>query len=165
MIDPLKKLEDLENCYNESSQFYKFSFTFQNLSSEQGSLHSSKTYPIVLKGYDDLKKRTEQQKTVIDKIDGSLDALADKLEKNVAKGKALELKMNSILAKIRNSDIRALYLSKKNINFDPNISLSIKELELYQAPVDLIKILTKMRKVLFNLSQAIEAEKNNKHVL
>ena len=105
MLDPLQELANLENAYNPSSPFYKFTFTFQNLVSVSNTLESMSTYPVTLRGYDDLKKRCEQQKIITMKIEQSLNSLGTRLEKTVSKGKLFEQRMTNILMKIRKSDI------------------------------------------------------------
>lgn len=163
MIDPLERLSNLENAYDISSPFCKFTFEFQNLIQVPNTLESTQTYPVVLRGYPELKKRSEQQKATSIKIEGSLDALIYRIEKNSSKGKMIEQRMENILIKLRNSELRTILVAKKKFHFPGGSGLgTIPDIQTYQAPNSLVKALVKMRLVLQKLLEATKAEKNTK---
>lgn len=162
MVDPFERLSNIESSYNESSPLYKFSYEFQNIIQTTTSLESTSTYPVILKGYSDLKKRSEQQKNICNKIEGSLDALTLRLEKSFIKSRILEQKMLNILTKLRNSKLRSDLVQKNNYNFY-NVELgNLTEIHTYEASGDLVKVLSKMRLVLQKLLEATRQEKSKK---
>ncbi|KRH93549.1 hypothetical protein M153_7790002382 [Pseudoloma neurophilia] len=154
MSDPLERLTELERAYDINSPYYKFTYQFYNLAS--GPLQTTQTYPVTIRGYDDLKKRTDQQKQISLKIEGSLDALSDKLEKISSKSNILQQKMYNILLKLRNSHLRTKMILQNRSTINNFELEQISEIKTYQSPNELPKIMNKIRLVLQNLLNAVK---------
>lgn len=162
MTDPLERLVNLEIAYDITSPYYKFTYKFRNLVNVPNGLQTTETYPVILRGYGDLKKRTEQQKTISTKIEGSIDALSDKFEKISTRSNILQQRMQNILIKLRNSELRAKYVMKKKIHLSGTAELGdLPQIRTFEASEQLPKNLHKMRLVLTNLLNAIRVSKNN----
>ncbi|ELQ76272.1 hypothetical protein THOM_0721 [Trachipleistophora hominis] len=143
MNDPLDLLTNLEKAYEPSSPLYKFTHTFHNLADPSGT-----TYPIDLKGYDDLIMRNKHQKAVIDKLNSALLAMSQRIDGVIAKSMIINQKMGVLVKMIR---------SMRGYGIDGKLVFGRMEGELVCGD-DGIRCLRMMRRVLVNLSESVKKE-------
>lgn len=143
-MDPLETLENLEKACDPSSPLYKFTHTFYNLAEKQ--------YPVELKGYPELIKRYEKQKEVVEKLNGALLAMTQRIDNLNAKSMIINQRMQKITKAVRL--LRGYGIEGKVVFKKVDEKLECTE--------ECVKYLRLMRRVLANLSSSVKNEIKDK---
>lgn len=144
MNDPLDHLTNLEKAYDPSSPLYKFTHTFHNLSDPSGT-----TYPIELKGYDDLIIRNKHQKAVVQKMNGALLAMSQRIDSLIGKSMIINQKMGVLVKIIR---------TMRGFGIEGKLVFGRMGGERMECGEDGVRCLKMMRRVLVNLSESVKKE-------